>query len=191
MKRDHQTRHISIPYKGHWLSINRYFRLVSAYEDKVLGLSEFGEIFEIVRNKTFPEFVDFVLDECTSNRYNGHWEPQHVHCEYCDIKYDMIGRVEHLENDLKYIAFRNNFTSALNSMSSKLHIHSSGGKRFEKPRKNISKLKNAKQKMEKTKRYFKMLNASQLIKLYQMYEVDFEMFDYSAEPYLINKEKEI
>ena len=45
--------------------------------------------------------------------------------------------------------------------------------------------------MEKTKRYFKMLNASQLTKLYQMYEVDFEMFGYSAEPYLINKEKEI
>ena len=166
-----------------------YFRLVSAYEDKVLGLSEFGEIFEVVKNKTFPEFVDYVLDECTSNRYNGHWEPQHVHCEYCDIKYNMIGRVEHLENDLKYIAFRNNFTSALSSMNSKLHIHSSRGKRFEKPRMEVSKKKNEKEKMEKTKQYFKMLNSSQLSKLYQMYEIDFEMFGYSTEPYLINKEK--
>ena len=159
------------------------FRLVSAYEDKVLGLSEFGEIFEIVENKTFSEFVDYILYECKTNWCNEHWQPQYVHCKYCDIKYNMIGRLENLGKDLRYIASNNNFTSDLTSSKIDLHVHSSGAKRFEKPPKDILEMKREKEKIEKTKRYFMMLNSTQLENLYQMYKIDFEMFGYSFEPY--------
>ena len=160
-----------------------FCRLVSAYEDKVLGLSENGEIFQSVKNKTFPEFVDHVLNEWKAHQCNEHWEPQYMHCDYCDIRYDIIGRVENLENDLKYIAFKNNFTSSLISLKDDLHMHPSGMKRFEKPPENISNKRNENEKTEKTKRYFRLLNSSQLDRLYSMYQIDFEMFGYSAEPY--------
>ena len=73
-------------------------RLVSAYEDKVLGLSENGEIFKGVKNKTFSQFVDHILREWKSHTCNEHWQPQYMHCNYCDIDYDIIGRVETLDS---------------------------------------------------------------------------------------------
>ena len=106
-----------------------------------------------------------------------------MHCDYCDIRYDIIGRVENLENDLKYIAFYNNFSSDLKSLKGDLHIHPSGTKRFEKPTKNISRKTYAKGKIEKTKSYFMLLNTTQIDNLYRMYQIDFEIFDYAAEQY--------
>ena len=165
------------------ITVHSYHRLVSAYEDKVLGLSENGEIFEGVKNKTFPEFVDHVLNEWKSHQCNGHWAPQYMHCNYCDIRYDIIGRVENLENDFKYIAMKNNFTSDLVFLNIDLHVHPSGTKRFVKPPENVSRNSNSNEKIEKTKKYFMLLNTSQLDGLYRMYQIDFEMFGYSAEPY--------
>ena len=95
----------------------------------------------------------------------------------------MIGRLENLGKDLRYIASDNNFTSDLTSSKIDLHVHSSGAKRFEKPPKDVLKMKREKEKIEKTKRYFMMLNSTQLENLYQMYKIDFEMFGYSFEPY--------
>ena len=164
-----------------------FYRLVSAYEDKVLGLSENGEIFGVVKNKTFPEFVDHVLKEWKHHSCNEHWEPQYMHCDYCDIRYDIIGRVENLERDLEYIASVNNFTSDLHSLKDDLHMHPSGTKRFERPRKKVVKTNTVKGKMEKTIRYFTLLNSTQVGNLYRMYEIDFEIFGYSTEPY--HKEK--
>ena len=136
-----------------------------------------------MKNKTFPEFVDHVLKEWKSHQCNEHWEPQYMHCDYCDIRYDIIGRVENLENDLKYIAWKNNFTSDLVSLKDDLHVHPSGTMRFGKPSEKISKNWNKNEKIEKTKRYFMLLNTSQLDRLYSMYQIDFEMFGYSAEQY--------
>ncbi len=61
-----------------------------------------------------------------------------MNCDYCDINYDIIGRVEHFEGDLTYLADMNNFTSLLPNETHKLHIHPSGSKRFTKPQ-NIQK----------------------------------------------------
>ena len=52
---------ISLSYNS-----NKYFincRLVSAYEDKALGLSDYGEVFGFVANLTFPKFIDKVLNQ--------------------------------------------------------------------------------------------------------------------------------
>ena len=162
-------------------------RLVSAYEDKVLGLSENGEIFGGFKNKTFSQFVDHILKEWKSHTCNEHWQPQYMHCNYCDIDYDIIGRVETLEDDLKYIAHLNNFTSSLPTEKEKLHVHPSGGKRFSPTPnewKNQTKFKDIKD--NKTMQYFSVLSPKQLKELYTMYQLDFEIFGYSIHPYVNN-----
>jgi len=141
---------------------------------------------EVLRTK-LPEFVDHVLKEWKHHSCNEHWEPQYMHCDYCDIRYDIIGRVENLEKDLEYIAMVNNFTSDLLTLKNDLHMHPSGAKRFERPTASALKTNVMRGKMEKTKRYFMLLNTTQVGNLYRMYEIDFEIFGYSTEPYHIEK----
>ena len=165
------------------MNIDIIHRLVSSYEDRALGLTENDEILGEVKNKTFPEFVDHVVKGCKYRACNEHWEPQYMHCNYCDIRYDMIGRVENLENDLGYIAVVKNFSSDLDSLRDDLHVHPSGIKRFEKPTESFMKKNGEKEKINKTKRYFMQLNNNQVNAIYRMYKIDFEMFGYSTEPY--------
>ena len=161
------------------------YRIVSAYEDKVLGRSENGEIFGGLGNKTFPQFVDYILKEWTRHQCNEHWQPQYMHCDFCEINYFIIGRVESLEDDLNYIAHMNNFTTLLPKDKNKFHVHPSGGERFS-PVPDISKsdLMKNRNKTETVIRYFKLLNLSQLNGLYNMYQIDFEIFGYTEKPYV-------
>ena len=162
-------------------------RLVSAYKDKVLGLSENGEIFGGFKNKTFSQFVDHILKGWKSHSSNEHWQPQYMHCNYCDIDYDIIGRVETLEDDMKYIAQLNDFTSSLPTEKEKWHVHPSGGKRFAPAPnswKHDIKYKNTKE--NKTIQYLSSLGPKQLTDLYTMYQLDFEIFGYSVHPYVDN-----
>ena len=63
-----------------------------------MGLSENGEVFKFVANRTFPNFIDLVLSK-SNNVYgtNEHWMPFYMYCNFCRIDYDMIGRMEHFE----------------------------------------------------------------------------------------------
>ena len=62
-------------------------------------------------------------------------------------------------------------------------MHPSGTKPSERPEKNLIKENGMKEKAEKTKRYFMQLNTKQRNDIYNMYKIDFEMFDYSPVPY--------
>ena len=104
----------------------------------MLGLSENGERWWIKLNKTvsFSEFIGRILKEWkTSHTANEHWRPYYLHCDYCDIKYDFIGRMENFENDLKFIAQKTHI--ALHNLPSKaLLVHpSGGGQRYSSPQK--------------------------------------------------------
>ena len=152
---------------------------MSAYEDKALGLSENGEVFEIIRNKTFPEFINTVLHGWTSHSCNEHWRPYYLHCDYCDIKYDMVGRLESMETDLAYFTNKSHITFLLTNENSSSHVHPSGGHRYYPPN-EISEQK----KDKKVINYFSQLNVTQLNNLYDMYRIDFEMFGYSIQPFV-------
>ena len=172
------------------MDVSIIHRLVSSYEDKVLGLTAMGENkgkeavrMQAVKNRTFPEFVDHVLKDCKYRACNEHWEPQYMHCNYCNIRYDMIGRVENLENDLEYIAMVKNFSRDLHNLKDNLHLHPSGVKRPETPTESFMKKNNMTEKIDKTKRYFMQLSTNQVKAIYNMYKIDFEMFGYSTEPY--------
>ena len=159
-----------------------YCRLVSTYEDKVLGLSENGEKWwkKSKQNWTFPKFIRRVTSEWTRRKTaNEHWRPYYVHCDYCDIKYDFIGRVENFKDDLAYISQRTNIDMSKVPPEA-FHVHPSGSdKRFLKPR-NTSES----EKDRKVIDYFAQLDKKTLKTLYDMYKIDFEMFGYSLQPYV-------
>ena len=134
-----------------------------------------------MKNRTFPKFIERVLYEWNrSHTANEHWRPYYLHCDYCDIKYDFIGRVENFESDFEYVAQQANIS--LHHVPSKsLHVHPSGGnKRFSKPKK-ISQ----KDKDEKVTNYFSQLDSRTLKRLYEMYKIDFVMFGYHLYPYVM------
>ena len=151
------------------------FRLVSCYEDKALGLSENGEIFGFLANKSFPQFIDFVC-----HHGNEHWDPFYRHCNFCEINYDMIGRMENFNDDLMYIAQKNNFAYLLSNENYKYHLHRSGRPTSSAPDKVISNPNYA----GKVKQYFSQLSDIQLEKLFVMYKLDFEIFQYDKYKYV-------
>merc|ERR1712133_306733 len=81
----------------------------------------------------FPAFVDLILKEYSRSpcyhkhnspcNINVHWRPYNARCLYCDISYDVIGRIETFDEDFKYILTRKKLTDLFNR--SGLHIHKS------------------------------------------------------------------
>ena len=129
------------------------------------------------------------MNDCKSQPCNEHWQPQYLHCDVCEINYDFIGHVETLEDDLKYIAHINNFSSSLKNDEHKLHLHPSGARMLVSKKSPLivsqdTKLIDSKRKKENALRYFSMLNSSQLQGVYDMYKIDFKIFGYSEYPYV-------
>ena len=116
-----------------------HFRLVSAYEDKVIckrctSKKLLKGSYKNLNDYTFPEFVDYILQEFNnsecSNSFNSpcflvdvHWRPYNARCSYCDIPYNVIGRVETFEDDIKYILLKQNLANQISLDSTQLHMH--------------------------------------------------------------------
>ena len=109
-----------------------FCRLASAYEDKVLSNgSSVNKIKSFRKLQKFSAFVDHVLHQYKSRgcyrkfnspcSVNEHWRPYNAICLYCDINYNVIGRVETFEEDVRYIFLKTNLTEMLNI--SDLHMH--------------------------------------------------------------------
>ena len=145
-------------------------RLASCYTDKVLGRSQDGKIIKELQrfNTSFSRFVDYVLTDDFSKSKSEHWRPQFLNCHYCEINYDMIGRVETFYEDLKFIALITNLTIA---NESNLQFHK-------------TKLHKELTTEDKTIQLFSKLSKTQLEKLYNLYKMDFEVFGYHVYPFV-------
>lgn len=77
-----------------------------------------------MNNASFSDFVDFILNQyqesdCykhynrSCNHVNEHWRPFNARCSYCDITYNVIGRVETFDEDLRYILLKQNLTKII------------------------------------------------------------------------------
>ena len=169
-------------------------RLVSAYNDKFGGndikitwTNVYQEWFK--NEKSFSRFVNLVLYEYRRSCYpdktqalrlrtnwfndtcedkiNKHWRPFGFQCSYCDVSYDLIGRLETWNDDINYIIRKRGLEQVLplqNANSS--HRHAS--------RHNTK---------EMTKEYFNTLSQKQKEDLYHMFRLDFEMFNYDPNIY--------
>ena len=154
-------------------------RLVSAYKDKVLSnnglffknkLGNTAALRWYQNNKSFPAFVDLVLNGYKGKSVrNGHWDPITPHCRYCDIEYDVIGRVETFKEDVKYIVIKSNLQNVLPLEKSAVAMNS---------KKTLSTYS--------THDYFSQLSKEEIENLYKFYQLDFELFGYDVTSYFKN-----
>lgn len=153
-------------------------RLVSAFRNKfqqnysVYFQNRFGRLIiqryrtnpsqvslERGHDVTFREFVRYLLDTETQRDgpLNEHWRPAFDLCRPCQINYDVVGKYETLERDADFV----------------LGKIAGAGRRLSFPR--INKTVNTFRLMNEL-----LANVSQeeAFKLYQLYALDFKMFDY-------------
>ena len=143
-------------------------RLVSAYRDKFELAKKYAYVYShytprigVHGRPTFSQFVDYLLREEVSE-YNDHWVPYWLHCHVCEMEYDVIGKMETLEEDMNFIAE----TSGLASTNISLPWANRRGSGE-----------------QGSLDYFRKLDLDRTQRLYAIYRLDFEMFGYSVQPY--------
>ena len=95
-----------------------------------------------------------------------HWIPIHPNCAVCQIKYDVIGKMETFSEDIQYIFQIANLTHLFpnDHFDLKTNVHN----------------KNETVEMRVMK-YFKPLDPKLVRRLYQFYHMDFKLFGYTIE----------
>ena len=91
---------------------------------------------------------------------DGHWKPYFQKCDYCDVDFDVIGKMETFNEDVDFI-FQSTRLDEISSIrrNEKLNSHQ---------RSNLGQ-------------YFQNLSENVIRQLYEVYKIDFEMFDYGLE----------
>ena len=95
-------------------------------------------------------------------QFNDHWVPYWLHCHVCEMEYDIIGKMETIADDMEFIAERSGLAATNISLP-------------------WSNRRNSGDKVSLN--YFRGLPVNQLMGLYRIYKLDFEMFGYKVEPY--------
>ncbi|KAI9563063.1 hypothetical protein GHT06_010520 [Daphnia sinensis] len=117
---------------------------------------------------TFEEFLEFVLDtDLQGSGYDSHWVPFHRYCSPCSVSYDVIGKLETAFEDFQYIWK----TSGLETKVPVPWIN----------RKTIP----SKFKIALEKKYYSSLPRKLILRFYDAFRMDFELFDYSINEVLI------
>ena len=89
--------------------------------------------------------------------------PYYDRCDYCNIKYDVIGHLEDSLDDIMYIGTKQNLTTFLPELTKTNHK---------------SKNKGEKSSLERIEHYMSQLTTQQRRTLYKLYKLDFELFGY-------------
>ncbi|XP_018022696.1 carbohydrate sulfotransferase 11-like [Hyalella azteca] len=92
--------------------------------------------------------------------FDRHWRPYFLNCGACDLNYEYIVKMETWSEDLRYLLPKFN-------MDEKNEVH-----------------ENAKNSTDVSYRYIRALPKQLILKLYEIYKIDFEMFDYSLNQYM-------
>lgn len=91
-----------------------FVRLVSTFRNKVIRLHykywreecmKYRSLYEIIDNKpNFDQFVQFILDKKVFNDFHTtlYWKK----CNLCKLDYDVIGKTETFNEDIKYIFYK-------------------------------------------------------------------------------------
>ena len=104
----------------------------------------------------------------TNKANRGTCRPYLHNCFYCDVEYDVIGKLDEYGEDMLYIAMKQNLTSLM---------------------KDLTKVKNktARKKGSDSMRileYMSQIPSEAKEKLFELYKIDLEMFDYEYTRYL-------
>ncbi|KAG8516196.1 Carbohydrate sulfotransferase 13 [Galemys pyrenaicus] len=113
----------------------------------------------------FAEFLAYLLDPRTrrDEPFNEHWERAHALCHPCRLRYDVVGKFETLAEDAAFV----------------LGLAGASGLRFPAPPR--AKAANAR---DQAARLFRDISPFYQRRLYDLYRMDFLLFNYSAPSYL-------
>ncbi|CAH2312047.1 carbohydrate sulfotransferase 13 [Pelobates cultripes] len=113
---------------------------------------------------TFEEFVYYLVDPMTQKEepFNEHWERVHSLCHPCIVHYDVVGKYETLEEDAQYVLQLIGVGDSIKFPSSK-SPRTTGGMAAE---------------------FFKGVNRFYQRRLFNLYKMDFLLFNYSIPNYL-------
>uniref|UniRef100_A0A182PK89 Carbohydrate sulfotransferase n=1 Tax=Anopheles epiroticus TaxID=199890 RepID=A0A182PK89_9DIPT len=152
-------------------------RLISAYEERLLGqihpyfknlshqiykrYHDDGQEFGI---PSFQDFARYVVDQFRNKKPSDlHWRPINDLCTPCLARYDSIMKMETFAQDLEYLKNRT-------------HLH----EKIKSVQMNHSRRDPIKRLIEK---YYSQLTKQQFDDLYDIYKIDFELFQYSPDKY--------
>jgi len=159
-------------------------RLVSSYLDKVADTSKEPNLLKHrdVKNSilahakrkvepgtvpTFSEFINYVVEETSGLKaprdWKGvmTWKSYYAKCLPCDVKYDVIIKLETHDEDERWLIHTRNLTQ-LNRVKDWRHQHASSSQR---------------------NNLISELDKGQLDSIYKNFQVDFEMFNYTMDKY--------
>ena len=89
--------------------------------------------------------------------------PYYNRCDYCNVKYDVIGHLEDSLDDIMYIGTKQNLTTFLPELTKT---------------NRKSKSKGEMSSLDRIEHYMSQLTTQQRRTLYKLYELDFELFGY-------------
>ena len=136
-------------------------RLVSAYTNKIN-----------TEKVSFSSFADTVINRFAQDRVDIHWRLFSSRCQHCYIPYTMIGRMETFDEDVQYIILKNRLEKEL-PISKALQFKSKN-----------SSLRGKEENKSITMQHFSQLKTQQIQKLYELYKMDFELFEYDIDAFL-------
>ena len=175
-----------------------FVRLISAFKDKAEKSPEQQPYFyarywnpllkhvhgeDHVTNETRVQFKDFIEELLLPNdpyQYNEHWAPIWTRCEPCFIHYDLIGKLETSETDLRTL------TSRINQTMIKLSLWHNVNPEFatslsQEDQNEEARCNQQRYKYTETVKYLSQLRPQTIIELYKRYYLDFELFGYTLE----------
>lgn len=118
---------------------------------------------------TFREFVRYLIDTDLNQRADDHWIPFYLFCTPCLLKYDIIGKVETMQQDQLLIIYTANLQDKIEPQwRHKTNPFAPTGYN------EVSEI---------SKIYFSQLYESDVKQLYEKYKLDFELFQYDAAKY--------
>ncbi|XP_053456122.1 carbohydrate sulfotransferase 13 isoform X2 [Nycticebus coucang] len=114
----------------------------------------------------FAEFLAYLLDPRTrrDEPFNEHWERAHALCHPCLLRYDVVGKFETLAEDAAFV----------------LGLAGEPGLSFPTP----PRPKAAAASRDRAARLFRDISPFYQRRLYDLYKMDFLLFNYSAPTYL-------
>lgn len=157
----HPFERLVSAYRDKFELAKKYAYVYSRYAYKILGLKTQAEA-ERSRRPTFSEFVSYIL-RTPVQEFNDHWVPYWLHCHMCEMEYDIIGKMETIKDDMEFIAEKSGLAAT-----------------------NITlPWTNRRNSSEDTSlQYFQTLSVNQVVELYRVYKIDFQMFNYKVDRYL-------
>lgn len=124
-----------------------------------------AQALETGRDVSFQEFVYYLVDPRTPREepFNEHWERAHALCHPCLVQYDVVGKYESLAQDSRYV------------------LRSAG---LEDKVRFPAFSKSARTTESMAAEYFRDIQPFYQRKLYNLYRMDFLLFNYSRPAYL-------